>query len=104
MFYELAHTGFRHTTSTKNLNSVASSVLCASCAIALQECNLAANKQSVSHATKEGSAAHIPSKFVSLVFVVHMSHLVSYVLEPRLQALRTCYHRCQLATDDSELM
>jgi hypothetical protein len=99
-----AHPSFCNTTSTKYLNGIASRVLCRSCAIALQERNLTANKQLISRASEGRLDDHVPSKLVSLDLVTHMIHLVSDVLEPSLQALHACDHRRQFAPNDSELM
>lgn len=41
-----------------------------------------------------------PGKIGGLLFVVHMCHLISYVLQPRLGTLAAGYHLCKFRTDN----
>ena len=100
MFDELAHPTLGDTTSTKDLYRILCSLLSRLRRIHLQERNLSKKTSyeypmRIKEILKRKENDYIPSKFLRLLLVCHVTHLICHILQPRLNTLRARNHTSQ---------
>ena len=101
MFDETAHTRLRDTAPPKDLHRIPCCILRTSCAVHLQESDLAGEVGSLFLVRLEYKySCHSQTRIASKNIAYHIAHLVRDILKPRLYGFCARDHRSQLRADD----